>query len=170
MIDVYELIGKKDLMDLTDAEILKNKIKELLQKGEKVVVSFSGIEMIYTIFLQKSIGELYLEIEDITDLDKIEFKNLNEDEDLLEYIIWISKYERTKMDNQHRKIKGYRELTQEEIDLMNEVKAMGIILGELVEKLENNKDLDQRWIESGKTDLQKGLMALTRSIARPEFF
>lgn len=170
MIDVYELIGKKDLMDLTDAEILKNKIKELLQKGEKVVVSFSGIEMIYTIFLQKSIGELYLEIEDITDLDKIEFKNLNEDEDLLEYIIWISTYERTKMDNQHRKIKGYRELNQEEIDAMNEVKAMGIKLGELVEKLENNKDLDQRWIESGKTDLQKGLMALTRSIARPEFF
>lgn len=170
MIDVYELIGKKDLMDLTDAEILKNKIKELLQKGEKVVVSFSGIEMIYTIFLQKSIGELYLEIEDITDLDKIEFKNLNEDEDLLEYIIWISKYERTKMDNQHRKIKGYRELNQEEIDAMNEVKAMGVKLGELVEKLENNKDLDQRWIESGKTDLQKGLMALTRSIARPEFF
>ena len=170
MINVYELIGKKDLMDLTDAEILKNKIKELLQKGEKVVVSFSGIEMIYTIFLQKSIGELYLEIEDITDLDKIEFKNLNEDEDLLEYIIWISKYERTKMDNQHRKIKGYRELNQDEIDAMNEVKAMGIKLSELVEKLENNKDLDQRWIESGKTDLQKGLMALTRSIARPEFF
>ena len=173
MIDVYKLIGKKDLMDLTDAEILKNKIKELLQKDEKnkkIIISFSGIEMIYTIFLQKSIGELYLEIEDITDLDKIEFKNLNEDEDLLEYIIWISKYERTKMDNQHRKIKGYRELNQEEIDTMNEVKAMGVKLGELVEKLENNKDLDQRWIESGKTDLQKGLMALTRSIARPEFF
>ena len=173
MIDVHELIGKKDLMDLTDAEILKNKIKELLQKDEKnkkIIISFSGIEMIYTIFLQKSIGELYLEIEDITDLDKIEFKNLNEDEDLLEYIIWISKYERTKMDNQHRKIKGYRELNQEEIDTMNEVKAMGVKLGELVEKLENNKDLDQRWIESGKTDLQKGLMALTRSIARPEFF
>ena len=170
MIDVYKLIGKKDLTYLTDAEILKNKIKEVLQKGEKVVVSFSGIEMIYTIFLQKSIGELYLEIEDITDLDKIEFKNLNEDEDVLEYIIWISKYERTKMDNQHRKIKGYRELNQDEIDAMNEVKAMGIKLSELVEKLENNKDLDQRWIESGKTDLQKGLMALTRSIARPEFF
>lgn len=173
MINVYKLIGKKDLMDLTDAEILKNKIKELLQKDEKnkkIIISFSGIEMIYTIFLQKSIGELYLEIEDITDLDKIEFKNLNEDEDLLEYIIWISKYERAKMDNQHRKIKGYRELNQEEIDAMNEVKAMGVKLGELVEKLENNKDLDQRWIESGKTDLQKGLMALTRSIARPEFF
>ena len=43
--------------------------------------------MIYPIFLQKSIGELYLEIEDITQLDKIEFKYLNDDQDLLEYII-----------------------------------------------------------------------------------
>ena len=170
MIDVYKLIGKKDLTYLTDAEILKNKIKEVLQKGEKVVVSFSGIEMIYPIFLQKSIGELYLEVEDIMYLDKIEFKYLNDDQDLLEYIINNFKNERAKMDNQHRKIKGYRELNQEEIDAMNEVKAMGVKLGELVEKLENNKDLDQRWIESGKTDLQKGLMALTRSIARPEFF
>ena len=170
MIDVYKLIEKKNLIYLADAEILKNKIKEVLQKGEKVVVSFSGIEMIYPIFLQKSIGELYLEVEDITTLDKIEFKYLNDDQELLEYIIDNFKNERAKMDNQHRKIKGYRELNQEEIDAMNEVKAMGVKLGELVEKLENNKDLDQRWIESGKTDLQKGLMALTRSIARPEFF
>ena len=170
MINVYKLIGKRDLTYLSDAEILKNKIKEVLQKGEKVVVSFSGIEMIYPIFLQKSIGDLYLEVEDITTLDKIEFKYLNDDQELLEYIIENRKNERAKLDNQHRKIKGYRELNQEEIDAMNEVKAMGVKLGELVEKLENNKDLDQRWIESGKTDLQKGLMALTRSIARPEFF
>lgn len=170
MIDVYKLIEKKNLIYSGDAEILKNKIKEVLQKGEKVVVSFSGIEMIYPIFLQKSIGDLYLEVEDITTLDKIEFKYLNDDQELLEYIIENRKNDRAKMDNQHRKIKGYRELNQEEIDAMNEVKAMGVKLGELVEKLENNKDLDQRWIESGKTDLQKGLMALTRSIARPEFF
>ena len=170
MINVYKLIGKRDLTYLSDAEILKNKIKEVLQKGEKVIVSFDGTEMIYPIFLQKSIGELYLEVEDITYLDKIEFKYLNDDQDLLEYIIDNFKNERAKMDNQHRKIKGYRELNQDEIDAMNEVKAMGIKLSELVEKLENNKDLDQRWIESGKTDLQKGLMALTRSIARPEFF
>ena len=170
MINVYKLIGKRDLTYLGDAEILKNKIKEVLQKGEKVIVSFDGTEMIYPIFLRKSIGELYLEVEDITYLDKIEFKYLNDDQDLLEYIINNFKNERAKMDNQHRKIKGYRELNQEEIDAMNEVKAMGVTLGELVDKLENNKDLDQRWIESGKTDLQKGLMALTSSIARPEFF
>jgi len=28
------------------------------------------------------------------------------------------------MENQHQKIKGYRDLAQEEIDLMNEIKAM----------------------------------------------
>ncbi|MDF5986528.1 hypothetical protein P4131_17610 [Pseudomonas aeruginosa] len=29
------------------------------------------------------------------------------------------------MDNQHRKIAGYRELAQDDIDLMNRVKAVG---------------------------------------------
>jgi len=74
------------------------------------------------------------------------------------------------MDNQHRKIKGYRELSQEEIDLMNDVKSVGIVLQELFDKLEAMHEVDKRWLAIGKTDLQKGLMATTRSIARPEFF
>lgn len=36
------------------------------------------------------------------------------------------------MENQHRQIKGYRELSQSEIDAMNEIKSKGIELGELV--------------------------------------
>ena len=74
------------------------------------------------------------------------------------------------MDNQHRKIKGYRELSQTEIDLMNKVKAQGLVLDELVRELRSNQVLDQRWVAIGATDLQTGLMALTRSIAKPEFF
>ena len=74
------------------------------------------------------------------------------------------------MENQHRKIKGYRELSQAEIDAMNEIKAKGIELGELVEKLRQTPDLDQRWVSIGATDLQTGLMALTRAVAKPEFF
>ncbi len=74
------------------------------------------------------------------------------------------------MDNQHRQIKGYRELNAEEIAAMNEVKEVGIKLGELVAKLRLNSDLDQRWVSIGATDLQTGLMALTRAIARPTFF
>lgn len=74
------------------------------------------------------------------------------------------------MENQHRRIKGYRELSQEEIDLMNEIKTKGIELGELVERIRANPDTDQRWASIGATDLQTGLMALTRSVAKPTFF
>lgn len=74
------------------------------------------------------------------------------------------------MENQHRKISGYRELSQAEIDAMNEVKAQGVALGELVAKLRGNGELDQRWVSIGATDLQTGLMALTRAVARPTFF
>lgn len=74
------------------------------------------------------------------------------------------------MENQHRKISGYRELNQVEIDAMNEVKSKGAELGELVEKLRSNADFDQRWVSIGATDLQTGLMALVRSITKPGLF
>lgn len=74
------------------------------------------------------------------------------------------------MDNQHKKITGYRDLSQEEIDLMNTIKAVGIEVQELIFDLEERKDLDQRWLAIGRTDLQKGFMALTRAIAKPVGF
>ena len=74
------------------------------------------------------------------------------------------------MDNQHKQIKGYRDLSQEEIDLMNKVKAKGEELGELVEKLMATDGLDKHWIAIGKTHLQQGCMALVRGIAQPETF
>lgn len=74
------------------------------------------------------------------------------------------------MENQHRQIKGYPELGPEEIALINEIKTKGVELGDLVDKLHKAEELDQRWISIGATDLQKGLMALTRGVARPELF
>ncbi|PZS48868.1 DUF7681 family protein [Stenotrophomonas maltophilia] len=85
------------------------------------------------------------------------------------------------MENQHRKITGYRELTQAEIDLMNDIKAKGAELEALVKRLEDNQahitaehgsgDAEPfRWIAIGKTHLQQGLMALTRAVAKPESF
>jgi hypothetical protein len=74
------------------------------------------------------------------------------------------------MDNQHRKISGYSELSADEIALMNEIKAKGAELGALVEKLRAQPGLDQRWVSIGSTDLQTGLMALTRSVAQPTTF
>jgi len=74
------------------------------------------------------------------------------------------------MENQHRKISGYRELSQTEIDLMNKIKAKGVELGELVAELQAASTVDQRWVSIGKTDLQTGLMALTRAVAQPTTF
>lgn len=73
------------------------------------------------------------------------------------------------MDNQHKKIKGYNELTQETIDSMNEIKVKAAEVGELILKL-NANGADPRWSEAGALDLQKGFMSLTRSVAKPDFF
>lgn len=99
------------------------------------------------------------------------------------------------MENQHRQIKGYRELTQEEIDLMNEVKALGPQLEALCKKVGDHiqrqrsealyqadklADLDElnrldaadpeHWLGWGKTSFQASLMYMTRAIAQPTFF
>lgn len=77
------------------------------------------------------------------------------------------------MQDQHKHIKGYRDLTQDEIDLMNEGKALSEQVGAFVAKLEAGRpglSLDKRWIAIGKTHAQQGFMALIRSIAQPTTF
>lgn len=96
------------------------------------------------------------------------------------------------MQDQHKLIKGYRDLTQEEIDLMNRIKAFGPELDKLCTDLheyhekqlheaELNRDLGVEyrrimdaapyaWRMEGMVSLQKGLMFLTRSVAQPGFF
>nr|WP_298892195.1 hypothetical protein [uncultured Acinetobacter sp.] len=99
------------------------------------------------------------------------------------------------MESQHQKIKGYRDLSQEEIDLMNEIKAKGVELGSLVDKLfdharsqiekagahgDSTGDYSEserilaaepaHWVATGATQLQQGLMALTRAVAQPTTF
>lgn len=98
------------------------------------------------------------------------------------------------MENQHRIIKGYRELSAEEIALMNEVKEAGATLGVLVEKVQNylsilfdavyddelneNKLEGERlqqadpfiWANDAKKDLQVGIMKLVRAVAQPTTF
>jgi hypothetical protein len=68
------------------------------------------------------------------------------------------------------KITGYRQLNEAEAAVMNEIKARGVELGELVAKLRGTEGFDQRWLSIGATDLQTGLMALTRAVAQPTSF
>jgi hypothetical protein len=68
------------------------------------------------------------------------------------------------------KVTGYRQLNEAEATLMNEIKGHGVALGHLIEMMRTDKALDQRWISIGATDLQQGLMALTRAVAQPTTF
>lgn len=79
------------------------------------------------------------------------------------------------------KITGYRQLSQVEVDLMNEGKALAEQCGAYIAKLRTYHDslgaadgsdlqLDQRWISIGATDLQRGFMAVIRGIAQPTTF
>lgn len=75
------------------------------------------------------------------------------------------------MDNQHKQIKGYRDLSQEEIDAMNEGKVLAEQVGAWVAKLKaGGTALDQRWVAIGATHLQQGFMAAIRGIAQPTTF
>lgn len=73
-------------------------------------------------------------------------------------------------------IKGYRKLTQPELDNVNAVKALGeqiemaLALTESRNMAAGCGPLDGRALALAKTNLQQGLMWLTRSITKPETF
>ena len=68
------------------------------------------------------------------------------------------------------RLPGYRELNADEISLIGHIKEHGRALEKLVAQLRAISDVDQRWVSIGATDLQTGLMALTRAVAKPTFF
>lgn len=74
------------------------------------------------------------------------------------------------MDNQHKKIKGYRDLSQDEIDAMNVIKDEGIRLGCIIDDLKDNSGLDQQWVDIAEMHLKQGIMAAIRAIAQPTTF
>lgn len=74
------------------------------------------------------------------------------------------------MENQHRKIAGYRELSQQEIDAMNAVKAKAEEVGLQLDALRDMPGIDQRALAIAKTELQTGFMWAVRAIAQPGGF
>jgi hypothetical protein len=95
-------------------------------------------------------------------------------------------HEVTSMENQHRIIQGYRELTKAEIDLMNEIKSKGYELAELFGRVRmhviNQTDKDgadaardrhsvaepMRWLARAKTSAQDAIMQAVRAVAQPD--
>lgn len=67
-------------------------------------------------------------------------------------------------------IHGYRNLTDDQIALINEGKVLAEMVGAYVERLRLMDGPDLRWVSIGATSLQQGFMALVRSIAQPTTF
>ncbi|MGY3943379.1 Acb2/Tad1 domain-containing protein [Aeromonas tecta] len=87
------------------------------------------------------------------------------------------------MDNQHRKIAGYRELSQAEIDLMNDIKANGEQLRSLLTRVRAHVASQPEpevphstvtepmlAIDEAQRLLQSGQMWLVRAVAQPNSF
>lgn len=100
------------------------------------------------------------------------------------------------MENQHRKIAGYRELSQAEIDLMNRIKAAGENLKALCNEardavitqykstanpgeLGSPHDIERKrlmqanphaWLDNAEHELSTGIMKLVRAVAQPSTF
>jgi len=72
------------------------------------------------------------------------------------------------MENQHKKITGYRDLTQEEIDNMNAIKLAEKVIANLVATVKSIPDVDQRNIAIARTSFEDAFMRLVRAVARPE--
>ncbi|WP_367139644.1 hypothetical protein [Saccharothrix sp. HUAS TT1] len=72
------------------------------------------------------------------------------------------------VDNQHRKITGFRDLTEAEIALMNRIKALGEQAAALYHEVYGLPDTDKRCANIARTELQDGFMWLVRGVARPD--
>lgn len=94
------------------------------------------------------------------------------------------------MDNQHKKITRYRDLSQAEIDLMNLIKEKSAELGGIINMVLDLRDYQMdfedpeesfglphdsisesfRCLDIAKEHLQTGTMWLTRAVALPQSF
>ena len=75
------------------------------------------------------------------------------------------------VENQHRKITGYRDLSEAEIALMNEIKdheeRLASLLGRLYAGVIPGQHPDLRALSLARTNLQQGFMWFVRAIAKP---
>jgi hypothetical protein len=66
------------------------------------------------------------------------------------------------------KISGYRQLSTDEIGLINAIKASEAQIGELWRQIFALDGIDKRAASIARTDLQTGFMWMARSVAQPE--
>lgn len=72
------------------------------------------------------------------------------------------------MDNQHKKISGYRDLTPDDITVMNEIKGLEALFNGMIDRLKTVSGIDQRQVALAATHGEDAFMHAVRAIARPD--
>lgn len=62
------------------------------------------------------------------------------------------------------KLLGNRELSEKDLIMMNEIKLKGEELEDLIVKLKLMNNINNKWIEVGEIDIEKGIMCLVRAV------
>ena len=57
--------------------------------------------------------------------------------------------------------------SEEQVELIHQVRLIGTGLNEMMAELMANPEIDKRWASIGATHLQQGLMAIERAITKP---
>lgn len=64
-------------------------------------------------------------------------------------------------------VAGYRAQRPEAVAAVNANKEIEERLLRLLDELKFDTQIDQRWLQTGRTDIEKGFMAINRAIFKP---
>lgn len=64
-------------------------------------------------------------------------------------------------------VEGYRPQPQSAVDIVNGNKRLEERILQMLDVMAENPDIDKRWLAIGRTDIEKGFMAINRAIFKP---
>jgi hypothetical protein len=64
-------------------------------------------------------------------------------------------------------VEGYKPQPAEAVEIVNQMKAIEERVLRAIDAMAANPNIDPRWLAIGRTDLQKGFMAVNRAVFQP---
>lgn len=65
-------------------------------------------------------------------------------------------------------VTGYRPQSDDNVQLVNHSKQLEERVLRFLDELKADPHVDQRWLATGRTDIEKGFMAVNRSVFQPK--
>lgn len=112
---ISEIIGNTNFVDEQDAHKVYERLYECFKNGDSIILSFEGVQNIFTAFTNVAVGQLYNEFRDTTIRRQLRFEGLPEDplyrETLNLSIRRAKQFYKDKQDNMKRE--GVKDADQE---------------------------------------------------------